>query len=112
VAPAVAAQVQLPAPHLALFGWGDKAEGKVEQLVGKAQVKTGNKLEGTAKQISGRAKYDLVRVEEAAQRTADKTDKMAKDMKKGTEKNLNKAGDSIKDTANNMVDGVKKMIDN
>jgi hypothetical protein len=78
-APSLAAQVQLPTPHLAIFGWGDKekAEGKVEQLIGKAQAKTGNKLQGTAKQI-----------------------------------NLSKAGDSMKDTANNLVDGAKKMIDN
>jgi uncharacterized protein YjbJ (UPF0337 family) len=111
--PSLAAQLQVaPTPHLALFGWGEKekAEGKVEQLVGKAQAKTGNKLEGTAKQISGRAKYDLGRVEGAAQQTADKADKMAKDMKKGTDKNLSKAGDSMKDTANNLVDGAKKLI--
>ncbi len=113
-APSLAAQVQVPTPHLALFGWGEKekAQGKVEQLVGKAQAKTGKKLEGTAKQIDGRAKYDLGRVEDAAQRNANKAGKMAKDMKKDTDKNLSKAGDSIKDTANNMVDGVKKIINN
>ncbi len=66
--PTLAAQVQLPTPHLALFGWGEKAKGKAEQLVGKAQAKTGNKIEGTAKQISGRAKSDLVRVQDAAER--------------------------------------------
>jgi uncharacterized protein YjbJ (UPF0337 family) len=110
--PSLAAQVQIPIPHLALFGWGEKAEGKTEQLLGKAQAKTGKKLEGTAKQIDGRAKYDLGRVEDAAQRTADKTGKMAKEMKKGTDKNLSKAGDSIKDTANNLVDGAKKNINN
>jgi hypothetical protein len=37
---------------------------------------------------------------------------MAKEMKKGTDKNISKAGDSIQGTANNMVDGFKKMIDN
>jgi gas vesicle protein len=111
-APSLAAPVQVPAPHLALFGWGEKAEGKVEQLIGKAQAKTSNKLEGTAKQISGRAKYDLSRLEDASQRAADKTGKMAKEMKKGTDKNISKAGDSIQGTANNMVDGFKKMIDN
>jgi uncharacterized protein YjbJ (UPF0337 family) len=114
-APSLASQLQVaPTPHLAIFGWGEKekAEGKVEQLVGKAQAKTGKKIEGTAKQIDGRAKYDLGRVEDAAQRTADKAGKMAKDMKKGTDKNLSKAGDSMKDTANNMVDGVKKIINN
>ncbi|WP_310424638.1 hypothetical protein [Chamaesiphon sp. VAR_48_metabat_135_sub] len=112
-APSLAAQLQVaPTPHLALFGWGEKAEGKAEQLVGKVQAKTGQKIEGTAKQIDGRAKYDLGRVEDGAQRTADKAGKMAKEMKKGTDKNLSKAGDSMKDTANNMVDGTKKIINN
>jgi cytochrome c556 len=112
-APSLAAQVQVaPTPHLAIFGWGEKAESKAEQLLGKVQSKTGNKLEGTANQIKGRAKYDVGRVEDAAQRTGNKADKMAKDLKKGTDKNLSKAGDSIKDTANNLVDGAKKIINN
>ena len=55
-APSLAAQVQVPTPHLAIFGWGEKAEGKAEQVLGKAQSKTGNKLEGTAKQVNGRDK--------------------------------------------------------
>jgi uncharacterized protein YjbJ (UPF0337 family) len=107
-APTLAAQVQVPTPHLAIFGWGEKEKlsGKVEQLVGKAKAKTGNKLEGTAKQISGRAKYDLDRVEDAAERNANKTGKMAKDIQKSTEKNLNKA----QNAANDLVDNVKKNI--
>lgn len=111
-APSLAAQVQAPTSHLAIFGWGEKAEGKAEQLVGKIQAKTGNKLEGTAKQINGRAKSDLSRVEDATNRAADKAGRMSKDIKKGTDKNLSKAGDSIQDTANNLVDGAKKMINN
>jgi hypothetical protein len=111
-APSLAAQVQVPTPHLAIFGWGEKAEGKAEQVLGKAQSKTGNKLEGTAKQVNGRAKSDLSRVEDGTNRAANKAGKMAKDIKKGTDKNLSKAGDSIKNTANNLVDGAKKMIDN
>ena len=74
-APSLAAQVQVPTSHLALFGWGEKAEGKAEQLVGKAQAKIGNKLEGTAKQIDGRAKSDLSRVEDASRiRTEERAD--------------------------------------
>jgi uncharacterized protein YjbJ (UPF0337 family) len=113
-APSVASQLQAPTPHLAIFGWGEreKTEGKVEQVVGKVQAKTGERLEGTAKQVDGRAKSDLGRVEDAAQNTANKADKMAKDMKKGTDKNLGKVGDSIKDTANGLVDGAKKIINN
>lgn len=109
----LASQLQpAPTPTLAIFGWGEKAQGKADQLIGKSQVKIGNKLEGTSKQISGRAKYDIGRVEAASQRTANKVDKMAKDIKKGTDKNLSKAGDSIKDTANNLVDSAKKIINN
>lgn len=111
-APSLAAQVQAPTSHLAIFGWGEKAEGKAEQLVGKAQSKTGSKLEGSAKQIDGRAKSDLSRVEDATNRAADKAGKVAKDIKKGTDKNLSQARNSIKDTANNLVDGSKKMMNN
>jgi uncharacterized protein YjbJ (UPF0337 family) len=111
-APSLAAQVQVPTSHLAIFGWGEKAEGKAEQLVGKVQAKTGNKLEGTAKQVKGRADYDLGRVEDASRRNADKAGKMVKDIKKGTDKNISKAGDSMKNTANKLVDGAKKVIDN
>jgi uncharacterized protein YjbJ (UPF0337 family) len=111
-APSLAAQVQAPTSHLAIFGWGEKAEGKAEQLVGKVQAKTGNKLEGTAKQVKGRADYDLGRVEDASRRNADKAGKMVKDIKKGTDKNISKAGDSMKNTANKLVDGAKKVIDN
>lgn len=111
-APSLAAQVQVPTSHLAIFGWGEKAEGKAEQLVGKVQAKTGNKLEGTAKQVKGRADYDLGRVEDTAQRNADKAGKIVKDIKKGTDKNISKAGDSMKNTANKLVDGAKKVIDN
>ena len=80
-APSLAAQWQLaPTPPLALFGWGEKAEGKAEQLVGKAQSMTGNKLEGTGKQIQGRAKSDLGRVKDASDRTANKAEKMSKEI--------------------------------
>ena len=111
-APSLAAQVQVPTSHLALFGWGEKAEGTAEQLVGKAQAKTGKKIEGTAKQLDGRAKSDLGRVEDRAERAADKAGQVSKDIKKGIDKNLSRAGKSTKDTANNLVDGAKKMIDN
>ncbi len=109
-APALAAQIQTPTPHLAIFGWGEQAEGKAEQILGKAQSKAGNKLDGTANQIEGRAKSDLGRTKTAAQRTADNAGKMAKDIKKDTDKNLSKAGDSIKDTANDLINGTKKML--
>lgn len=111
-APSLAAQVQAPTSHLAIFGWGEKAEGKAEQLVGKAQSKIGNKLDGSSKQIDGRAKSDLSRVEDATNRAADKAGKVAKDIKKGTDKNLSQARNSIQDTANNLVDGSKKMMNN
>ncbi len=111
-APSLAAQVQAPTPHLAIFGWGEKAQGKAEELVGKAQAKTGNKLEGTAKQIDGRAKSDLSRVEDATNNAADKAGKISKDIKKGADKNLSQARNSIKDTANNLLDGNKKMMNN
>lgn len=112
-APTLAAQLQVaPTPHLAIFGWGEqkKVEGKVEQLIGKTQAKAGNNLDGNAKQIEGRAKYEIGRAGDAAQRTADRAGKMAKEIKKGTDKNLSKAGDSIKDTANDLIDGAKKMV--
>lgn len=110
-APSLAAQVQvLPAPQLALFGFGRQVEGKAEQLVGKVQAKTGAKLDGTAKQIGGRAKSDIGRVEDAAKRNANKAGDMAKDMKKSTEKNLSKAQDGIKNAANNAIDTVKDAI--
>jgi uncharacterized protein YjbJ (UPF0337 family) len=92
--PSLASQLQVtPTPQLAIFGWGEqkKVEGKVEQIIGKAQAKTGSKLEGTAKQIEGDAKYDVGRMEDAAQRTADKAGKMAKEIKQATDKNLSKA---------------------
>jgi uncharacterized protein YjbJ (UPF0337 family) len=101
-APTLAAQVQAPSSHLALFGWGEKAEGKAEQLVGKAQSKTGKQLEGTAKQINGRAKYDLGRVEDAAQR--------AKDARKSVGKNMINTKDDMKNNANNAIDSVKTII--
>jgi uncharacterized protein YjbJ (UPF0337 family) len=111
--PTLAAQLQVtPTSHLAIFGWGEKAEGKADQIIGKAQSKTGNQLEGTANQIKGRAKSDLGRVEDTTQRTADKAGKMAKDIKKGTDKNLSQARNSIQDTTNNLVDGAKKIINN
>jgi uncharacterized protein YjbJ (UPF0337 family) len=68
-APTLAAQIQSPTPHLAIFGWGEKA-----------------KVEGKAKQISGRAKYDIGRVEDAAERNAKKTGEMAKGMAKEIQK--------------------------
>ena len=111
-APSLAAQVQVPTSHLALFGWGEKAEGTAEQLVGKAQAKTGKKIEGTAKQLDGRAKSDLGRVEDRAERAADKAGQVSKDIKKGIDKNLSRARNSTKDTANNLVDDAKKMINN
>ncbi len=111
-APSLAAQVQLPTSHLAIFGWGEKAEGTAQQLVGKVQAKAGNKLEGTANQLGGRAKSDIGRVEDRAERAADKAGKVSKDIKKGIEKNLSRAGNSIQDTANDLVDGTKKMINN
>lgn len=111
-APSLAAQVQAPTAHLAIFGWGEKAEGTAKQLVGKAQAKTGKKLEGTAKQIEGRAQSDLSRVEDRAERAADKAGRMSKDIKKGIDKNLSQAENSIQNTATNLVDGAKKMIDN
>lgn len=111
-APSLAAQVQIPTPHLAIFGFGEKAEGKAQELVGKVQAKAGNKLEGTANQVEGRAKSDLSRVGDSAERAADKAGKISKDIKKGIDKNLSKAGDSIQDTANDLVDGAKKMINN
>ncbi len=96
-AASLAAQSQVaPTPHLAIFGWGEKAQAK--------------KIEGTAKQIDGRAKYDVGRVEDAGKRTAEKAGKMAKEIKKGSDKNLSKAGDSMKDAANNTIDGVEKII--
>jgi uncharacterized protein YjbJ (UPF0337 family) len=92
-APTLAAQIQAPTPHLAIFGWGEKA-----------------KVEGKAKEISGRAKYDIGRVEDAAERNANKTGKMAKgmakDIQKSSEKNLSKAQSS----ANNAIDSVKRNI--
>jgi uncharacterized protein YjbJ (UPF0337 family) len=92
-APTLAAQLQAPTPHLAIFGWGEKA-----------------KVEGKAKQISGRAKSDIGRVEDAAERNANKTGKMAKgmakDIQKSTEKNLSKA----QNNANHAVDSIKKNI--
>lgn len=115
IAPAHAAQLQsAPTPHLAIFGWGEqkKVEGKVEQIIGKTQAKAGNNLDGNTKQLEGRAKYDLGRAENAAQRTANKAGNMAKDIKKGTDKNLRKTGDAIQDTANDLIDGAKKMINN
>ena len=111
-APSLAAQIQVPTPYLAIFGFGEKAEGKAQELVGKVQSKAGNKLEGTANQIKGRSKSDLSRVGDTAERAADKAGKMSKDIKKGIDKNLSKAGDSIQDTANDLVDGAKKMINN
>jgi uncharacterized protein YjbJ (UPF0337 family) len=110
-APSLAAQVQvLPAPQIALFGFGRQAEGKAEELAGKIQSKTGAKLDGSAKQVSGRAKSDIGRVESAAERNADRAGDMAKDMKKSAEKNLSKAQDDIKDAANNAIDTVKNVI--
>ena len=112
-APSLAAQWQVaPTPPLALFGWGEKAEGKVQQLVGKGQSMTGNKLEGTGNQIQGRGKADLGRVKDASDRTANQAEKMSKDLKKGIDKSLSKAGDRIEDTADNITNGVKKIIDN
>jgi uncharacterized protein YjbJ (UPF0337 family) len=111
-ASSLAAQVQLPTSHLAIFGWGEKAEGKAEEIVGKVQAKTGKKLEGTANQVGGRAKSDLSRVEDRAERAADKAGKVSKDIKKGIDKNLSRAGNSTKDTVNDLVDGAKKMINN
>jgi hypothetical protein len=73
-APTFAAQLQAPTPHLAIFGWGEKA-----------------KVEGKAKQVSGRAKYDIGRVEDATNKTGKMAKGMAKDIQKSTEKNLNKA---------------------
>ncbi len=111
-APTLAAQLQVPTPHLALFGIGEgrKAEGKVEQLVGKVQAKTGNKLEGASKQVAGRAKSDIGRVEDAAQEAGDKAGQMAKDARKSAAKNMSNAQDSMKDTANDAIDSVKKLI--
>jgi uncharacterized protein YjbJ (UPF0337 family) len=73
-APTFAAQLQAPTPHLAIFGWGEKA-----------------KVEGKAKQVTGRAKYDIGRVEDATNKTGKMAKGMAKDIQKSTEKNLNKA---------------------
>jgi hypothetical protein len=108
-APSLAAQIQLPTSNLAIFGWGEKAEGKAEQLVGKAQSKTGNKLEGTGKQVKGRADYDLGRVEDASRRTADKAGKMAKDIKKGIDKNLSQAGNSLVAGSSSVTKGVEQL---
>lgn len=90
-APSFAAGTRvLPTQQLALFGFGRKAEGQAEELVGKAQSKIGSKIDGTGKQVEGRAKYEIGRVEDAAARTGDKIKDVAKDIKQGTQKNLDK----------------------
>jgi uncharacterized protein YjbJ (UPF0337 family) len=86
-APTLAAQLQAPTPHLAIFGWGEKT-----------------KVEGKAKQASGRAKYDVGRVEDAANKTGKMAKGMAKDIQKSTEKNLNKA----QSKADNAIDRAQK----
>jgi uncharacterized protein YjbJ (UPF0337 family) len=88
-APTLAAQLQAPTPHLAIFGWGEKA-----------------KVEGKAEQVSGRAKYDVGRVEDAANKTGKMAKGMAKDIQKSTEKNLNKA----QSKADNAIDSAQKNI--
>lgn len=110
--PTLAAQLQAPTPHLALFGIGEgrKVEGRSEQFAGKVQAKTGNKFEGLSKQVTGRAESDIGRVEDAAQVAGDKADRMAKDARKGVAKNISNAKDSMKDTANDAIDSVKKLI--
>lgn len=107
--PAVAGELQvLPAPQLALFGFGRQAEGKAEQLEGKVQSAIDNKVKGTAKQVQGRAKSDIGRVEAAASRTIERQQDLAKDNKKGLEKNLDRAKNVLDNAADNVKDSIGK----